>query len=241
VTLRHLRLTCLAAPVLFAATWTAAAPTRSVTPAVVKPTQQLAALLNAHKAFSKPAQNSAPLALVKARRPLTGERTVIPVLDDRTGADGLKWLHVRLPGRPNGRTGWIRQRATVASTTRWHIVVDTSRRRVIVYRNGRPARIVKAVVGKPSTPTPRGEFFVEEVIQLRATDVGAPFALALSARSNVFQEFDGGPGQIALHGLANVGGVLGSAASHGCVRLANGMMRWLVVRIAPGVPVTITS
>ena len=77
--------------------------------------------------------------------------------------------------------------------------------------------------------------------QLRRGDVGAPFALALSARSNVFQEFDGGPGQIALHGLANVGGILGTAVSHGCVRLDNDAMRWLVIRIGPGVPVTITG
>jgi len=56
----------------------------------------------------------------------------------------------------------------------------------------------------------------------------------------VLQEFDGGPGQIGLHGLDNVGGVLGSAVSHGCVRLADRVMRWLVGRIGPGVPVTIT-
>ena len=235
------RLTLLATLVLFAATLTGAAPAHSVTAAVVRPTQKLAALSSAHEAFSKPARDSAPLGLVQARRPITGERTVLPVLGDMTGAGGLEWLHVKLPGRPNGHTGWIRQRATVASTTRWHIVVNTSRRRVIVYKKGRPVRIVKAVVGKPSTPTPRGEFFVEEVIQLRATDVGAPFALALSARSNVLQEFEGGSGQIALHGLENVGGVLGTAVSHGCVRLSNGTMRWLVVRISPGVPVTITS
>jgi lipoprotein-anchoring transpeptidase ErfK/SrfK len=102
-------------------------------------------------------------------------------------------------------------------------------------------RTDKAVVGKPSTPTPHGTFFVEEVIQLRPRDVGAPFALALSARSNVLQEFNGGPGQIGVHGLSNVGGVLGTAVSHGCVRLANATMRWLVLRIGPGVPVTITS
>ena len=235
------RLTLLATLVLFAAVWTGAAPAHSVTPAAVKPTQELAALLSAHQAFSKPARDSAPLRMIQARRPLTGERTVLPVLGGTTGADGLVWLHVRLPGRPNGQTGWITQRATSASTTSWHIVVDTSRRRVIVYRKGRPVRIVKAVVGKPSTPTPHGEFFVEEAIQLRAADVGAPYALALSARSNVLQEFDGGPGQVALHGLANVGGIPGTAASHGCVRLDNDVMRWLVVRIGPGVPVTITS
>ena len=232
----------LAGLVLVAATWTEAAPAHSGTPAIVAPTQKLATLLTAHEVFSKPARNSTPLGRVQARRPLTEERTVLPVLGKGAiGADGLEWLHVRLPGRPNGRTGWIRRRETVASTTSWHIVVDISRRGVVVYRSGRPVRIVKAVVGKPSTPTPRGEFFVEEAIQLRPADVGAPFALALSARSNVLQEFDGGPGQTALHGLTNVGGVLGSAVSHGCVRLDNGTMRWLVARIGPGVPVTITG
>ena len=56
----------------------------------------------------------------------------------------------------------------------------------------------------------------------------------------MLQEFDGGPGQIAVHGLANIGGVPGTAVSHGCVRLANATMRWLVIRIGPGVPVTIS-
>jgi lipoprotein-anchoring transpeptidase ErfK/SrfK len=207
----------------------------------VKPTQKLAALRTAHAAFSNPTGDSGLLETLQAKRPLTGERTTLPVLRNVTDADGIAWLQVRLPGRPNGRTGWIRQRGTIASTTKWHIVVSTSRRRVIVYRNGHPVRTDKAVVGKSSTPTPHGVFFVEEVIQLRATATGAPFALALSARSNVLQEFAGGPGQIGLHGLKNVGGVLGSAVSHGCVRLANGTMRWLVLRIGPGVPVTITS
>jgi lipoprotein-anchoring transpeptidase ErfK/SrfK len=235
----RLRLTLLATLALVAATWTGAASARPVTPAVVKPSQQLAALLSAHEAFAKPARGSAPLRMIQAMRPLTDGRTVLPVLGRRTGANGVRWLHVMLPGRPNGRTGWIRQRATVASSTRWHIVVDTSTRRVIVYRNGRRLRSFKAIVGKPSTPTPHGQFFVEEGIRLRATDVGAPFALALSARSDVLQEFAGGPGQIALHGLMNIGGVLGTAVSHGCVRLGNGMMRWLIVRIVAGTPVTI--
>jgi lipoprotein-anchoring transpeptidase ErfK/SrfK len=37
----------------------------------------------------------------------------------------------------------------------------------------------------------------------------------------------------------NVGGVLGSATSHGCVRLDNAAVRWLNVRVGPGTPVTI--
>lgn len=159
---------------------------------------------------------------------------MLPVLGSTKG-----WLRVELPGRPNGRAGWIIRSKTVASTTRWHIVVELSVRRIVVYRNGHSVRIAKAVVGKPSTPTPLGQFFVEESIALRPTDAGAPFALALSARSEVLQEFDGGPGQIALHGLDNVGGLPGTAVSHGCVRLDNAVMRWLVARIGPGVPVTV--
>ncbi len=173
---------------------------------------------------------------IAARRPLTGAPTVLPVLGTAPGG----WLRVRLPGRPNGATGWIRTRGTTVGFTPWHIVVDTAGRRVLVYRAGRVARTFRAVVGKPSTPTPAGSFFVEEPVRLAPGDPGAPFALALSARSDVFQEFDGGPGQVALHGLANIGGVLGTAASHGCVRLAGDAMRWLVGRIGAGVPVTIT-
>jgi len=207
---------------------------------VVRPTQALASLLVAHQAFTRPDPHAKQLRRVQPKRPITGERTVLPILATRTGTDGLKWLKVRLPGRPNSHTGWIRERKTRLSTTPWHIVVDTSTLHVTVYKSGRAVRVFEAVVGKLSTPTPKGQFFVEEDVALPSNAVGAPFALALSARSDVYSQFDGGPGQIALHGLDNVGGVLGTFASHGCVRLADATMRWLVIHIGPGVPVTIT-
>lgn len=201
--------------------------------------QEVAHLLSAHTARAAPVAYARTLESVRALRPLTGERTALPVLGHKTATDGRRWLRVLLPGRPNSHSGWIEERATTRTVTPWRIVVTTGNRRVTVYRSGRAVRTFKAVVGKPSTPTPNGRFFVEEAIALRRGDVGAPFALALSARSTVLQEFDGGPGQIALHGLLNVGGVLGTAVSHGCIRLANDAMRWLVTRIGPGVPVTI--
>jgi lipoprotein-anchoring transpeptidase ErfK/SrfK len=108
-----------------------------------------------------------------------------------------------------------------------------------VYDRGRVVKRFKAVVGKPSTPTPHGRFFVEENIRLHAGLSGSPFALALSARSNVFQEFEGGPGQVALHGLGGVGGTPGTAVSHGCIRLNTRSISWLAARMGPGVPVTI--
>ena len=202
---------------------------------------QLAALVTTHAVFSKPAAGATRLGRITAKGYYTREQTVLPVLRRTVSADGQRWLLVSLPGRPNGRSGWIAQRATIAKSTPWHIVVDLRARRVTVYRAGRSVRVVRAVVGEPGTPTPVGHFFVQETIKLGPLAVGAPDALALSARSTVLRHFEGGVGQIGLHGILNVGGVLGTAGSHGCVRLSTKMMRWLALRMGPGTPVTITA
>jgi len=93
---------------------------------------------------------------------------------------------------------------------------------------------------RAETPTPRGRFFVEEALALRPGTPGAPYAFALSARSNVYQEFEGGPGQIAIHSTYGIGGTLGTAVSHGCVRLSTSALRWIAARFGAGVPVTVT-
>ena len=111
---------------------------------------------------------------------------------------------------------------------------------MLVYNHGRVERIFTAIVGKPSTPTPYGTFFVEESVRMPRGSSGGPYALALSAHSDVLQEFEGGRGQIAIHGVANLTGKRGSASSHGCIRLDDRSIRWMVAHIAPGVTVSIT-
>ena len=206
--------------------------------------QDTVALLAAQSVRSGPTTGDAVVAHVKAHGTMTRARTVLPVLGQSIDSTGGSWLQVRLPGRTlKGKeppaTGWISAANTRSSATDWHLVVNRRARSVTVYNNGRRVRSYKAIVGKRSTPTPLGEFFVEENVRLPGGRPGAPFALATSARSKVFQEFEGGPGQIALHGLTNVGGSLGTAVSHGCVRLANRSISWLAARIKPGDPVTI--
>jgi lipoprotein-anchoring transpeptidase ErfK/SrfK len=208
-------------------------------PARVPATQRLAVLLTAHGAHRAPASGSPLLSLVAASRPITGEQTILPVVGHATGPGGVRWLRVMLPGRPDGSTGWIAQQGTRERTTGWRIVVDLAARRVRAYSEGRTVKTFQAVVGKPSTPTPTGQFFVEETVQMAAGEPGGPFALALSARSNVLQEFEGGPGQIGIHGRDELGGTLGHAESHGCIRLATPAIDWLTARIGPGTPVTI--
>lgn len=211
----------------------------------IAPDQESVALLGTHGARSKPEITRKLVATVGALRPLTGARTVLPVLGRKTDDRGQPWVRVRLPGRTlegeaPPRTGWISATGTRVTTTAWHIVVDVGARRVVAYRDGRRLRTYQAIVGKPSTPTPVGEYFVEENVRLPADHVAAPFALATSSRSNVLQEFAGGPGQIALHGRSNIGGQLGTAVSAGCIRLEDSAIAWLAARIKPGVPVTIT-
>jgi lipoprotein-anchoring transpeptidase ErfK/SrfK len=204
-------------------------------PAVVSPTQELVSFTHSQSAHSKPSASSPMVGKVSGTTTITDESTVLPVL-------GIykQWLLVRLPGRPNGRSGWIDQSATTSrSVAAWHVVVDTTTRTVAVYRSGHRVRVFRVVVGKAATPTPTGEFFVEERVTLGHGEVGAPYALALSARSTVLQEFEGGPGQIAIHGIENVGGVPGTAVSHGCLRLDTAAVTWIVGHIGPGVPVTI--
>jgi len=144
-----------------------------------------------------------------------------------------------LPGRPNSSTGWIKRAGTDWRSTSWNIQVNLAARHIWVYFEGHLTRSFSAVVGKPSTPTPTGRFFVEETLIMPVSEPGGPFALATSARSNVLQEFDGGPGQIAIHGRDGLGGTPGQAESHGCMRLATPNIDWLAARIGPGTPVTI--
>ena len=58
----------------------------------------------------------------------------------------------------------LSQRGTVLSTTSWHLVVRTSSPRLFAYRRGRRRILLLVIVGKPSTPTPQGQFFVEESV-----------------------------------------------------------------------------
>ena len=199
----------------------------------------LVVLLGNHVARTGPDAHAGRIESVAALRPLTRARTVLPVLGRTSNWTVGSWLRVRLPGRPNGHTGWISTNRTRLTSTAWRILVELSSRRLTVYHEGRARRHFRAVVGKPSTPTPRGAFFIEEALALSPFEAGGPFALATSARSNVFQEFEGGPGQIGIHGTDNLSGALGTAVSHGCIRLGPRAITWLARRIGAGVPLTI--
>jgi lipoprotein-anchoring transpeptidase ErfK/SrfK len=111
---------------------------------------------------------------------------------------------------------------------------------------GAPIRTISVVVGKPSTPTPLGLFAIAWAIPWHPTDFLGSWVLELTAHSNVLQEFDGGDGTVGIHGRggASLLDPLGSARSHGCIRLANDAIDSLVRTVGasrlPGTPVQVS-
>jgi hypothetical protein len=163
------------------------------------------------------------------------------VLAARNDARGRRWIKVRLPERPNTRSGWMRTDFARLSAVRWRVVIDLRARRARAYHDGRLKRSWPVVVGKRATPTPRGRFAIYERVRQPAGSELGPYALHLTAHSQTLFDYGGGPGRIALHGRdgALLRDPLGSAASHGCVRMDNRVLRWLAPRAAPGTPVEI--
>jgi lipoprotein-anchoring transpeptidase ErfK/SrfK len=65
-----------------------------------------------------------------------------------------------------------------------------------------------------------------------------PYAVGLSAPSNVLYSFGGGPGQVGIHGT-NEPWALGADVSHGCVRISNAAISRLAALLPLGTPVEI--
>lgn len=172
-----------------------------------------------------------------------GGPVALLVLDART-VRGATWLRVLLPRRPNGSSVWIDANLVRLRRTPWRIDISLERRTVTLLRDGRVMRRWRAVVGKQSTPTPTGLFSVYQ--RVRQTDPNAflgSWALLLSGFSNVLRRFDGGSGRFAIHGRggASLLDPLGTARSHGCIRIDNSAIDSLAADVGDGTPVRITA
>jgi L,D-transpeptidase catalytic domain len=158
---------------------------------------------------------------------------------------GRCWLRVRLPSRPNHAAGWIRAKDVWLRSTPWRIVVSRSARTISLYREGRRVRRFRVVIGAAPTPTPEGLFSIVEVWRWNPADFLGSYILPLTAHSGVLQEFGGGDGRVGIHGRggASLFDPLGGAHSHGCIRLSNGAITWIVRKVGtsglPGIPVRV--
>ncbi len=206
---------------------------------VASPGQDVLALKGRTTVRVAPRSDARAVMRVASTMPFSGTRSTLPVTGRRVAADGSTWLRVLLPARPNGADGWVRASAGVLHRTPWRIEIHRGARRADVLQGGHVRATFSVVVGTPTTPTPLGTFFVTEKLHLGSGVKEGPWALATSAYSYVLQEFAGGPGQIALHGLVGFTAPLGTSASHGCVRFSNRAISWIAARVGAGTPIQI--
>jgi hypothetical protein len=160
---------------------------------------------------------------------------VLPVVTSGNG-----WYEVRLPERPNGGTAWVRDGDVTTGETQFRFQVSLSRREVILARAGAEVLRSTVVIGKSSTPTPQTTGFLRAAIRGDDRAFG-PWVLALGIHSDVLYTFNGGNGEVAMHGTNNPG-LMGQAASNGCIRLPNDVITEIIEMQLPlGTPVEIVA
>ncbi|MEJ7787807.1 MAG: L,D-transpeptidase [Solirubrobacteraceae bacterium] len=160
------------------------------------------------------------------------------VLGGRLDAQGRPWLHIRIPMRPNGREGWVpADRLGSLKVVRTSLVIDRASQRATLTKNGRVVWRARVGLGRAISPTPRGKFWVRELLRGDGRVYG-PWAFGTSAYSNLSDWPKGGV--VGIHGT-NQPGLIPGRPSHGCVRVRNKAIRALVRLMPIGTPIEIVN
>jgi hypothetical protein len=164
---------------------------------------------------------------------------VYELLDRRVDRTGHTWIRLRVPGRPNGRVGWVlRQALGTLHVTHWRVRINLELRRLTAYEDGRRRFVAPVGVGKPSTPTPTGHFWIRELFKIQnPASPYYPWAIGTSAYS-VLSDWPGG-GIVGIHGPFGEPSQIPGDPSHGCVRMLPADLDRLAPLLTLGTPVDI--
>jgi hypothetical protein len=167
-----------------------------------------------------------------------GPFEVYPVLESRLDARRRTWLHIRLPARPNGQTGWVRRDDLgELRAVRGVLRVSRAALRAVLYRDGRRIWSSPIGIGSTATPTPAGHFWIRSRLRsLRDDPTYGPYAFGTGAYS-VLSDWPGG-GVIGLHGTDRPDLIPGRP-SHGCIRVPNRAIARLWPLLEIGTPIVI--
>ena len=153
------------------------------------------------------------------------------------------WVQVQIPKRPNESTAWVHSDEVSLRGVDNRIVVQRDEHQLTVYRGTTNQVLFQANVadGAAKTPTPLGNFYVDVVVKItQSGGAYGPYELSVAGFSDVLQTFEGGPGQIAIHGT-NHPELIGKFVSNGCVRLNNDDITALQSLVSTGTPVQIVA
>jgi lipoprotein-anchoring transpeptidase ErfK/SrfK len=189
--------------------------------------------------LARPKADARRIAVLKQFRPDFRPQYVLALDAVRTRAGEPTWYRISVPGRPNGRTGWVRAGALELHPVEKRLIIYRGARRFEFWDGQRLVRAGKVAVGKPGAETPLGLFYVTDkfnpAIDPDWAILGA-FAFETSAYSKL-TDWPGG-GIVGVHGTPWPS-LLGQAVSHGCVRLDNRDVEFLRNRLPLGTPVKI--
>ena len=169
----------------------------------------------------------------------TSEHVPLAFLVKDHGPTG--WLHVQVSRRPNERMAWIHSSDVSVRGVDNRIVVQRQSHLLTVYQGTTDTALFQAPVGNGAdrTPTPLGNFFIDIVVKVdNPRGAYGPFQLSVAGFSDVLQSFDGGVGQIAIHGT-NHPELIPGFISNGCVRMNNDDVTQVAALAPVGTPVSI--
>jgi hypothetical protein len=189
--------------------------------------------------LAEPRAGARRVAVLKEFRSDFRPRYVLALGAARTKTGTPTWYRISVPGRPNGRTGWVRAGALELHPVRKRLIIYRSARAFEFWDGTRLVRSGKVAVGAHGAETPLGLFYVTDkfdpTIDPDWAILGA-FAFETSAYSKL-TDWPGG-GIVGVHGTPWPN-LLGQAVSHGCVRLHNDDISFLRTRMPLGTPVKI--
>ena len=160
---------------------------------------------------------------------------VYVALRSHVDAAGRSWVKVRIPRRPNGRTGWVRRESLAGfNLVRTALRVDKRRLQAVLFRRGRKVWTARIGIGAPASPTPSGVFYIRERLKPPRGSFYGPWAFGTSAYSRL-TDWPGG-GVVGIHGTTQPGLIPGRP-SHGCIRLRNRDISRLARLMPIGTPV----
>jgi lipoprotein-anchoring transpeptidase ErfK/SrfK len=151
------------------------------------------------------------------------------------------FIEVYLPVRPNGTSAWVKRADVELATNPYRIEVRLSEFNLKVFKDDVAIMDTTIAEASENTPTPGGLYFTTELVKTpNPGGVYGPYAYGLSGFSEVLQTFNGGPGQLGIHGT-NQPELLGTKVSHGCIRMSNDDITRLAGILPLGVPVQVIA
>lgn len=230
--------TALAVAIVALAALAIGAPARAAT--VGPPTSKLswsARLLAPTAVRREPSHASKAITVLQPVAPLAGGPTVLLVLERRVVGE-QEWIRLLLPRRPNGISGWVLSDLLTFRKNPMRIVIDQSERRTYVYRSGVLVLLARNAIGTSATPTPIGRFAIAEKVLTPPSGFLGPVVMPTTGYSETLNEYAGGDGRFALHGTS-LPALLGTRASHGCIRHRNDTILRISRMVSVGTPIVI--